>query len=75
MDHASVTEQIGKFWAKLSGHMLGVVAFEVPIVALVKVNYDGHDLAGREFGGSLPIFGTVCQLLHLPDRLETLQML
>lgn len=40
--------------------MVNVVVLKVPIVALVKVNHNGHDLAGREFGGSLPVFDAAC---------------
>ena len=42
-----MTEQMGKLWAEVSVRTLGVVVFKVPIMALVKVNHDGHDLASR----------------------------
>jgi len=37
---ASITDEIGKFSLQILLYMLRIVAFEIPILALVKVNHD-----------------------------------
>ncbi len=56
LDKPVVAHQIGKLRSQMDHHVLGVVRFEIPVMGLMKVNDNGHNLTQGQ-GRLRPPFG------------------
>lgn len=72
MDEAGVAHQVGKFRGEMHLDVLDEVRLERPILALVKVNQEGHDLAVAKFSGSISVRPSVAEALGCPLTLGLL---
>jgi hypothetical protein len=48
-------------------NMFCVVGFEVPILRLMKVNIDGHDLTNAQLSSAESLFAPIFQLSGFPN--------
>jgi hypothetical protein len=67
-----VTRQTRKLGSQTVLHIIGVAAPEIPIMRLMKVNPDGHDLTHLETSLSSPMDFTATKLLFPPVSFKSL---
>src|SRR5688572_22839042 len=61
-----VAHQVRKLVGQVHLHVLRVVGLEIPVAHLMKVNQDGHDLAGMQLSSSAALLKTALQQFGFP---------